>query len=52
MPNTHQLKPLPGLVMESPLKLNQRVGTARTYIRPLQKDLDNTPIQQKDGGVS
>ena len=52
IPNSRQLESLSGLVMQSPLKLKQRVGTARTYIRPLLKNLDTTPVEQKDGSVS
>ena len=52
MPNSRRLEALSGLVMQSPHKLKQRVGAARTYIRPLQKKLDTTPTEQKDGSVS
>ena len=31
-------------VHKFPSALKQRVGTSRTYIRPLQKDLDLTPL--------
>ena len=48
LPNTRILEPLSGLVMQSPLKLKQRVGVCRTYIRPLQKDLDTTPFESED----
>ena len=37
-PNARNLEPLSQVVMSSPRLLKQRVGTARTYIRPLQKD--------------
>jgi len=47
-PNTRSLEPLSGLVMHSPIKLKQRVGATRTYIRPLQKNLDTTPIEPED----
>ena len=43
VPNSRQLEPLSGLVMSSPILLKQRVGSARTYIRPLQQNLDTTP---------
>ena len=33
-------------VHTSPALLKQRVGTARTYIRPLQADLDVTPQEE------
>ena len=45
LPNSRLLEPLSGLVMTSPAMLKQRVGTARTYIRPLQRDLDTTPTR-------
>ena len=43
IPNSRQLEPLSGLVMSSPMLLKQRVGATRTYIRPLQQNLDTTP---------
>ena len=45
LPNTRDLEPLSALVLSSPSLLKQRVGTARTYIRPLQRDLDLTPTR-------
>lgn len=51
IPNSRRLESLTGLVMQSPLKLKQHVCAARTYIRPLQKNLDTTSIEQKDGSV-
>lgn len=36
----------------SPALLKQRVGTSRTYIRPLQRDLDLDPIEDKSDVVS
>lgn len=52
IPNSRQLEPLSGLVMQSPMMLKQRVGSARTYIRPLQQNLDITPVKQVDEIVS
>jgi len=52
IPNSRHLEPLSGLVMQSPMMLKQRVGSARTYIRPLQRSLDTTPIKQIDEIVS
>ena len=52
IPNSRQLEPLNGLLMSSPSLLKQRVGSARTYIRPLQKDLDTTPINFTTEDVS
>ena len=42
IPNSRQLEPLSVMVMSSPSLLKQRVGAARTYIRPLQQNLDTT----------
>ena len=42
VPNTRNLEALSSLVLTSPLLLKQRVGAARTYIRPIQRDLDLT----------
>ena len=42
VPNSRNLEVLSSLVLSSPLMLKQRVGAARTYIRPLQRDLDLT----------
>ena len=35
----------------SPSLLKQRVGKSRTYIRPIQKDLDLTPLDEPPTGV-
>ncbi len=40
LPNSRRLEPLAVLAHSSPRMLKQRVGSARTYIRPLQRDLD------------
>ena len=44
--NSRTLECLSTLTMSSPGMLKKRVGTARTYIRPLQRDLDitNDPV--------
>ena len=52
IPNSRLLEPLSGFVMSSPSVLKQRVGTARTYIRPLQRDLDTTPVRSMSHSVS
>ena len=39
-------------VHTSPTLLKQRVGTSRTYIRPLQADLDVTPVEMVTEAVS
>lgn len=44
IPNTRNLEPLSEVVMSSPRMLKERVGTARTYIRPVQRDLDLSPV--------
>lgn len=43
LPNTRELEPLSKHVLSSPRLLKERVGNTRTYIVPLQKDLDLTP---------
>lgn len=52
IPNSRKLESLSNRVMTSPLLLRQRVGTARTYIVPLQKDLDLTPLDTPGTFVS
>jgi len=52
IPNSRSLEPLSGFVMSSPSILKQRVGTSRTYIRPLQRDLDTTPVKSVSHTVS
>ena len=42
LPNSRKLEVLPSVVYSSPA-LKQRVGTSRTYIRPIQRDLDLDP---------
>ena len=42
LPNSRVMEVLSPNVHASPALLKQRVGTSRTYIRPLQKDLDLT----------
>ena len=43
IPNSWELEPLSRHVLSSPRLLKERVGQARTYIVPLQRDLDVTP---------
>ena len=50
--NTRSLEQLSDVTLSSPAMLKNRVGNARTYIRPLQRDLDLTPIVHLPGGVS
>lgn len=52
IPNSRRLEPLSGLVMQSPMMLKERVGSARTYIRPLQRNLDTTPVREVNEIVS
>ncbi len=40
LPNSRQLEVLTSVAYSSPSILKERVGNARMYIRPLQKDLD------------
>ena len=44
MPNSRSTEVLSVAVHASPSMLKQRVGSSKTYIRPLQRDLDLTPI--------
>ena len=48
IPNSRKLEVLSMAVHKSPSMLKQRVGNARTYIRPIQKDLELTPIESDD----
>ena len=50
--NTRTLECLSPATLSSPEVLKARVGNARTYIVPLQKDLDLTPVVELPGGVS
>ena len=38
-------------VHKSPLVLKQRVGVSRTYIRPVQRHLDLTPLSDNEDEV-
>ena len=46
LPNTRRLEVLSMAVHNSLTLLKQRVENARTYIRPIQKDLDLTPLEE------
>lgn len=52
LPNSRNLEVLSLIVHTSPSLLKQRVGNSRTYIRPIQKDLDLTPIEESIDAVS
>ena len=51
LPNSRHLEVLSMSVHKSPLALKQRVGISRTYIRPLQKDLDLTQLSDDEDVV-
>ena len=51
-PNSRRLEPLSSATLSSPMMLKGRVGNARTYIRPLQRDLDMSVVTDLPGGVS
>ncbi len=36
------------LLHKSPFGLKERVRTSRTYVRPVQRDLDITPMDESD----
>lgn len=52
LPNTRRLELLSMAVHNSMIVLKQRVGNARTYIRPIQKDLDLDAIEEPVDAVS
>ena len=43
---------LGNIAHSSPYQLKERVGNSRTYIRPLQKDLDLSEVLGLPSGVS
>jgi hypothetical protein len=52
MPNSRKLESLSSGVYSSPAAL-KRVGSSRTYLRPIQRDLDLEPAEDSsDSGVS
>ena len=50
--NSRTLEPLSQVVLSSPRMLKERVGLARTYIRPLQRDLEISAVFQLPKGVN
>ena len=50
--NSHRLEILSSLCLTSPRFLKDSVGNARTYIIPLQKDLDFSVVAELPPGVS
>ena len=51
-PNSRKLEQLSSTTLSSPAMLKSRVGNARTYIRPMQRDLDITAVFDLPTGVS
>ena len=52
VPNSRKLEPLSSRVLMSPLLLKQRIGSSKSYIVPLQRDLDLTPVEDSGPCVS
>ena len=52
IPNSRNLQPLSKGAFSSLSMLKQRVGNARTYIRPVQRDLNLTPVVNLPDAVS
>ena len=50
--NSRCLEPQPSLCLTSPRILQDHVGNARTYILPMQKDLDISAVSSPTSGVS
>ena len=42
--NSRVLKPLASAALQSPHAAHERVGRSKVYIRPIQADLDITPV--------
>ena len=49
--NSRYLEQLSTTTLSSPAMLKSRVGNARTYIRPIQKNLKLTQVIELPGGV-
>ena len=49
--NSRYLEQLSTTTLSSPAMLKSRVGNARTYIRPIQKNLELTQVIELPGGV-
>ena len=52
LPNSRNMEVLSMAVHTSPAMLKQRVGVSRTYIRPVQRDLDLTAVEGTPEAVS
>ena len=48
IPNTRQLEPISSTVSQQPKLLKSVVANGRIYIRPIQKDLDLSPVGDMD----
>ena len=51
VPNSRTLEKLSSSCLSSPSMLKRRVGSAKTYIKPIQKDLSMTAVFDLPGGV-
>ena len=49
--NSRRLEPLSSVTLSSPALLKSHVGNARTYIRPIQRDLDLSIVFNLPQGV-
>ncbi len=52
IPNSRKLELLSSLAHSSPAFLKERVGNSRTYVRPLQKDIEMDQVFTIPDGVS
>ena len=50
--NSRVLEPLSALCLTSPRILRDRIGSARTYILPMQRNLDLSSVAELPPGVS
>lgn len=48
IPNTRHLEPISSTVSQQPKLLKSVVANGRIYIRPIQKDLDLSPVGDMD----
>lgn len=46
IPNSRVLEPIAASALQSPRATHERVGHSRVYLRPIQKDLDTSSIQE------
>lgn len=52
IPNSRKLEALSDIAHSSPYHLEERVGNSRTYVRPIQRDLDLSEVSVVPTGVS